>query len=204
MSLIIGITGSSCSGKTTLANLLSKLPNTVSISHDSFYKSIPDEITNLNDVNFDDPERLDNEKLKIVINNFKNRSNYYIPNYNFETGKSNGGITFQCRNNKILIIEGIFLFHDDELTDLFDMKIFVDTDIDECLKRRIERDQVCHGKFLYQDIINRWNRDVLPAYNKYTRKYKNTVNYIIDGNNPFEENLKNLEKHINTKFFEKQ
>ena len=84
------------------------------------------------------------------------------------------------------------------------MKIFVDTDIDECLKRRIERDQVCHGKFLYQDIINRWNRDVLPAYNKYTRKYKNRVNYIIDGNNPFEENLKNLEKHINTKFFEKQ
>ena len=112
MVINIGITGSSCSGKTTFAKMLaSKFPNSVYLSQDSYYKSMPDNIQDLNDFNFDEPNRLDNEKLLDTIKRIKLGMDYLVPNYNFETGKVDGNILHSNKNCEIIIIEGIFLFH---------------------------------------------------------------------------------------------
>lgn len=205
MVINIGITGSSCSGKTTFAKMLaSKFPNSVYLSQDSYYKSMPDNIQDLNDFNFDEPNRLDNEKLLDTIKRIKLGMDYLVPDYNFETGKVNGSTLHTNKDCEIIIIEGIFLFHDTDVTNEFDLKIFIDTNLEECLNRRLKRDQVCHGKFKYDDIINRWNRDVVPAYNNYIKSKKNEVDYIVDGNFKFDDNVNIIKKYINSNFFEKQ
>ena len=199
MVFVIGITGSSCSGKTTFAERLSKeIRGSIYLSQDSFYLQVPDDVKDLHEFNFDDPKRLDNKQLLETIKSIKEGNSYDVPNYNFGTGRVDGSSNYSNNNCEILIIEGLFLFYNPEVYDEFDLKIFIDTDLDICLSRRVLRDQVTHGCFSLENIIDRWNRDVKSAYNDYVVQWKGKVDTVINGNisNSFDINIEILKTYL--------
>ena len=143
--IVIGIAGGSGSGKTTLAKAIyesigeSKITY---ISHDSYYKDLshlPIEERCL--ANFDHPDSLDTELLIEHIMLLKNKQDIAIPTYDYvtHTRKSN---TDAIHAKSIILLEGILIFSNKELYDLMDIKIFVDTDDDIRIIRRIQRKYV--------------------------------------------------------------
>ena len=197
MVFVIGITGSSCSCKTTFAKCVyQEIESSIYLSQDSFYLQVPDDVKDLHKFNFDDPERLNNKQLLNTIQSIKKGKSYGVPNYNFETGKIDGISNYENNNCEVLIIEGLFLFYNPEVYDEFDLKIFIDTDLDICLSRRISRDQVTHGCFSLENIIDRWNRDVKSAYNDYVVQWKGKVDTVINGNNSFDMSITIIKTYI--------
>jgi len=173
MSHIILITGGSASGKTTVAEILSKesKKNSLVISMDSFYKSTDSPMSN-----YDKPSAFDWEAFDTFINNIKNNKEAMLPIYDFAKHKVIGHKKIYPKEN--LIIEGLFTFYDKNIESQADFKIFVDTPADIRLGRRIQRDTKERGRKI-DDIINRWNNDVQPAYEKYISQMKRKSDIII-------------------------
>ena len=173
MSQIILITGGSASGKTTLAETLAKESKNTSlvISMDSFYKSTASPIAN-----YDLPSAFDWDAFKNFIDNIKNNKVAMLPIYDFTKHKVIGHTKVIPKEN--LIIEGLFTFYDNEICSQADFKIFVDTPSDIRLGRRIKRDTKERGRDI-DSIIQRWNDDVQPSYEKYINRMKRKADIII-------------------------
>ena len=148
-SLVIGIAGGTGSGKTTVTNKILEHIETGRvevIQHDFYYKDIsahggkrPEEI------NFDHPSSLETDLLIGHIRMLKDGKGVDLPVYNFTTHKRMDA-TRRVEPREIIIIDGILIFTDKRLRDLMDIKLFVDTDADERLLRRIRRDILERGR----------------------------------------------------------
>lgn len=136
---IIGITGGSASGKTSLSIEIFKtleLQDCLLISMDSYYRVISDEErSNLINYNFDHPSAFDFELLYSNIRDLLNDKDIDMPIYDFTTS-SRLKETKKVKPSKLIIFEGIFALYDPRIRSLMDMKIFVDTDDDVRLARR--------------------------------------------------------------------
>ena len=138
--LVIAIAGGSGSGKTTVAQaILQRVgPDRIAfLQHDSYYK----DLTGLPpaqraEVNFDHPNSLETELLIAHIEQLKAGHSVKVPVYDFSTD-SRTGKTFVVNSHRVIIVEGILIFTDAALRSLFDVKIFVDTDPDVRLIRRL-------------------------------------------------------------------
>lgn len=179
--LIIGIAGGTGSGKTTVTQkILERLDtNKVAvIQHDAYYKDIssfgnisPDEI------NFDHPNALETSLLIEHIKKLRNWESIRLPVYDFRTYKRlNETIIVQPKN--IIIIEGILIFVEKELRDLMDIKLYVDTDADERLLRRIKRDLIERGRSI-ESIITQYNCTVKPMHLEFVEPSKRWADIII-------------------------
>ena len=181
MVIIIGISGGSCSGKTKFAqklfNKISK--NGLLLSQDSFYKGLnSEELKDVDNYNFDIPEAIDFELISDVINGLNNNRTVRIPIYDFKTHTRIGYKTQEPQNIDILVIEGITIFCDQVLRELMDLKIFIDTDADIRIIRRIERDVKERGRTMDM-VINRYKKFVKPSHDKYIETSKKYANIII-------------------------
>ena len=141
--LIIGIAGGTGSGKTTVVNqIVKELPTdeVCVISQDSYYKATDnlsyDERTK---INFDHPRAIDFELLIKHLKDLKKGKTVNQPVYSFVTHNRTKDI-FKTHPRKVVIVEGILIFNNEELRDLFDIKIFVHAETDERLIRRVRRD----------------------------------------------------------------
>lgn len=147
--LVIGIGGGTGSGKTTVTNkILESLDKSrVSvIQHDSYYKDISAHHgLTLEKINFDHPDSLETELLIEHIKALKAGRAVDQPIYNFTTLKRMPE-TLRLEPKEIIILDGILIFVDKALRDLMDIKIFLDTDADERLIRRIRRDILERGR----------------------------------------------------------
>lgn len=149
--ILIGVAGGSGSGKTTVANNLVKafkVEDAALVEQDAYYK----ELTNMTieekaKVNFDHPDSIEFDLLKKHLEALKNGISIERPIYDFTTHSRKEG-TVKINPSKIIIVEGILIFAVPEIRDLFDVKIFVDTDADEMILRRIERDMNERGRSL--------------------------------------------------------
>lgn len=154
---MVGIAGGTGSGKTTLADKLIGALNreAVLIRHDWYYfdrsHQTPEEIAR---VNFDEPAALDNELLVGHLRQLKHGRAVECPDYDFKKHTSTRGV-FKLEPRPIVIAEGILLFCEPRLRDEFDLRIFVDTDDDIRLMRRIKRD------------IQERNRDLVSVERQY-------------------------------------
>ncbi len=140
--LLIGIAGGTGSGKTTLAQkILYAFPkDSVLISQDSYYKELSHlPLEERVKTNFDHPDSLDFGLLLSHLTSLKNGKSIQVPIYNFHI-HSREIKTALVQSSPIIILEGILIFSIPELRDLFDLKIYVDTDDDIRVLRRIERD----------------------------------------------------------------
>ncbi|UJR27846.1 hypothetical protein I4U23_009111 [Adineta vaga] len=170
-AFMIGICGGSASGKTTVAqNIVEKLnvPWVTLLSMDSFYKVLDDEqheLASENNYNFDHPDAFDFDLLLETLKNLKMGRQVDIPLYNFTT-HSRESHTKILYGANVVIFEGILSFASKEILDILDMKIFVDTDADIRLARRLERDITERGRDI-DGVIQQYTRFVKPSYDHY-------------------------------------
>ena len=180
--LVIGIAGGTGSGKTTVTQkILERLhiqQNVVVIQHDAYYKDLsvysgltPDKI------NFDHPDSLETSLLISHVRGLKQRKTVQQPIYNFTT-HSRLKETKELEPKDIILIEGILIFLDKELRDLMDIKIFVDTDADERVLRRIRRDIVERGRSI-ESVMNQYIQTVKPMHLEFAEPSKHWADIII-------------------------
>ncbi|XP_071779278.1 uridine-cytidine kinase-like 1 [Centroberyx gerrardi] len=182
-AFVIGLCGGSASGKTTVANKIIEaldVPWVVLLSMDSFYKVLNKEEQELaakNEYNFDHPDAFDFELLVTVIRKLKKGKSVKVPVYDF---------TSHCRRKEwktvyganVVIFEGILAFANKELLKLLDMKVFVDTDSDIRLVRRLKRDISERGRDI-SGVIKQYNKFVKPAFEQYIEPTVQVADIVV-------------------------
>jgi len=179
--IIIGICGGTSSGKTSFSRkIFEKVGKKgLLISQDSFYKGLDDkELGNVENYNFDHPDSIDFDEMYKVLYKLKRGEISFVPKYNFTTHTREGYLPIDSKKVKILIIEGILIFCNKKIRDLMDFKIFIDTDSDIRLIRRIERDIKERGRTM-EMVIKRYKKFLKPSHEKYVEPSKKYANIII-------------------------
>lgn len=179
--LIIGIAGGSGSGKTTVAQEILKRvgPDQISfLQHDSYYKDLSGlPPTQRAEVNFDHPNSLETDLLIEHILALRDGQEVEVPIYNFST-HSRTDQTFIVRPRRVILVEGILIFVDSTLRDLFAVKIFVDTDPDLRFIRRLERDISERGRTT-EAVIKQYQATVRPMHLEFAEPSKRYADVII-------------------------
>lgn len=180
---IIGIAGSSGSGKTSLAYAIIKelsLPWVVILSMDSFYKPLTPEQSAAAfrcEYDFDAPEAIDFDVLVDRLRDIKAGKKADIPVYSFEK-HARLDKTTTIYSPHVLILEGIFALHDQRVLDMLDLKVFADAEPDLCLSRRLLRDVRERGRDI-EGCIKQWFSFVKPNYHKYVEPQRNVGDIIV-------------------------
>lgn len=180
---LIGVCGGSASGKTTVCNkIVQSLSDkrVVVISQDSFYKVLNQEERTLaknSEFNFDHPDAFDYELFEQTVDKLRHGKSAQIPCYDFKTHSRLPETYEVIMGVDVIIVEGILLFYSKILCNYFNMKIFVDTDADTRLVRRIKRDITERGRDL-MGVLNQYERFVKPSFDDYimpTKKYADII-----------------------------
>ena len=178
--LTIGIAGGTGSGKTTLMkNLVSRFGNDVTvISHDNYYKR-RDDLTYEErcDINYDEPAAFDTDLMIEHLAKLRCGETIECPVYDF-TVHNRSDETLTIVPKRVIIVEGILIFADEGLRDLMDIKIFVDTDTDVRLCRRIKRDVNKRGRTL-ESVLTQYLTTVKPMHEKYVEPSKKYANIVV-------------------------
>jgi uridine kinase len=180
-TVIIGIAGGSGSGKTTVANAILEAVGKEKIAylpHDAYYKDLSDlPPMQRKQVNFDHPDSLDNNLLIEHIQSLKNHKPIELPVYDFTTD-SRTDQTILIKPHRVIIVEGILIFADPKLRDLFDVRLFVDTDADIRFIRRLQRDITERGRTT-ENVINQYLKTVRPMHLEFVEPSKRYADVII-------------------------
>lgn len=178
--LIIGIAGGTGSGKTTLArNIVNHFADRISVlRHDDYYKSqdsIPmeDRIK----TNYDHPHAFDTDLLIYHIDELRAGRNIYSPTYDYTIHTRSGEVR-EVKANKVVLLEGILILENAALRDRLDMKIFVDTDADVRILRRILRDVKERGRSL-DSVIGQYLSTVKPMHEAFVEPSKRYADIIV-------------------------
>ena len=178
--LVIGIAGGTGSGKTTLMkNLISRFSDDVTVlSHDNYYKR-HDELTYEErcELNYDEPAALETELMAVHLDRLRHGVPIECPVYDFTVhNRSDETVTIVPR--KVIIVEGILIFENEELRNLMDIRIFVDTDADVRLCRRIKRDVNKRGRTL-ESVLQQYQETVKPMHEKYVEPSKKFADIVV-------------------------
>ena len=178
--LILGIAGGTGSGKTTITKKLVKMfgKDVSVIHHDSYYKAHHDicyeERTRLN---YDHPDAFDTGMMVEALQNLKAGRPAVCPVYDY-TIHDRSEKTTVVTPSKVIIVEGILIFADEELRNLMDIKIFVDADADERILRRITRDVRDRGRSM-ESVANQYLTTVKPMHELFVEPSKKYADIIV-------------------------
>ncbi|KSV60025.1 uridine kinase [Acetivibrio ethanolgignens] len=178
--VIIGVAGGSASGKTTVANRLKEefAGSVELISHDCYYKAHDDmPFEERCKLNYDHPTAFDTERLIQDILTLKSGQSIEEPIYDYAI-HNRAKETTTIHPAKVIIVEGFLIFENVELRNLMDIKIFVDTDADERIIRRILRDVEERGRSL-QSVITQYCETVKPMHEQFVEPTKKYADIII-------------------------
>lgn len=178
--LVIGIAGGTGSRKTTLMkNLISRYGNDVTIlSHDNYYKR-RDDLTYEERcaINYDEPAALETDLMAHHLELLRQGEAIDCPVYDF-TQHNRSEETVHIEPKQVIIVEGILIFENKPLRDLMDIKIFVDTDADVRLCRRIKRDVNKRGRTL-ESVLTQYQQTVKPMHEQYVEPSKRFADIIV-------------------------
>ncbi len=179
--LVIGIAGGSGSGKTTVAQeILQRVgPSRIAfLQHDAYYKDLSGlPPAQRADVNFDHPDSLDSDLLTHHVDELKAGHSVEVPIYDFST-HSRTDKTFTVQPRAVILVEGILIFAESELRKRFDVKLFVDTDPDLRLIRRLQRDITERGRTT-DSVIKQYRKTVRPMHLEFVEPSKRYADVII-------------------------
>lgn len=178
---VIGVAGGTGSGKSTLVKRLQEAfrsEDVATLCHDYYYKAHPEltyeERTKLN---YDHPQSFDTDMLVEHVRALKSNVAVERPVYSFvEHNRTEE--TVAVKPSKVIIIDGILIFENKELRDLMDIKVFVDTDADLRLARRILRD-VCERGRSMESVISQYTTTVKPMHEEFVEPSKKYADVII-------------------------
>ena len=178
--LVIGIAGGTGSGKTTLMNrIIEKYADHVTVlSHDNYYKR-HDELTYEErcGLNYDEPAALETDLMARHLDKLRQGEAINCPVYDF-TVHNRSDETITIVPKKVIIVEGILIFENKPLRDLMDIKIFVDTDADVRLCRRIKRDVRKRGRTL-ESVLEQYQNTVKPMHEMYVEPSKKFADIVV-------------------------
>ncbi|MBE7017512.1 MAG: uridine kinase [Ruminococcaceae bacterium] len=178
--LTIGIAGGTGSGKTTITRrIIKEFGGDVSVVyHDNYYKA-HDEMpySERCKLNYDHPDAFDTELMIEHIKALKQGEKVLCPVYDY-TVHNRSDKTTEVRPAKVLIVEGILIFADKQLRDEMDIKLFVDTDADVRILRRIVRDVRDRGRSL-ESVVNQYLNTVKPMHEQFVEPSKRCADVII-------------------------
>ena len=178
--LVIGIAGGTGSGKTTLMNnLIQRFAGSVTVlSHDNYYRR-NDHLTYEQRclINYDEPAALETDLMARHLDQLRHGETIQCPVYDF-TQHNRSNDTIEIVPKHVIIVEGILIFENKELRDLMDIKIFVDTDADVRLCRRIKRDVNKRGRSL-ESVLEQYQNTVKPMHEKYVEPSKKFANLVV-------------------------
>jgi len=177
----IGVAGGTGSGKTTISEIIQKSfgkEKAAIIAMDSYYKDFPElSLTQRKKINYDHPNAFDLELLKNQLKTLKKGKCIEIPVYSFDMYKRTEAKVHLCPT-PIVIVEGILLFYDEELRNMFDIKIFVDADPDVRIIRRMQRDVLERERTL-ESVTNQYLTTVRPMHIQFVEPTKRFADLII-------------------------
>ncbi len=179
--LVIGIAGGTGSGKTTVASVILQRVGAQHIAflpHDAYYRNFQDlSPVERARVNFDHPDSLETELLVEHLLQLKQGNPIEMPVYDFTT-HSRTSRTVHVDSRQVVLIEGILIFYERALRDLFDVKIYVDTDADIRFIRRLQRDIVERGRTT-ESVVHQYLNTVRPMHMEFVEPSKRYADVII-------------------------
>ena len=178
--LVIGIAGGTGSGKTTLMNnLIQRFADHVTVlSHDNYYKRHDDMTYEERcKLNYDEPAALETDLMSRHLEQLRQCQAIDCPVYDF-TVHNRSDETVHIVPKQVIIVEGILIFEDKDLRELMDIRIFVDTDADVRLCRRIKRDVNKRGRSL-ESVLQQYQETVKPMHEKYVEPSKKYAHVVV-------------------------
>lgn len=177
---VVGVAGGSASGKTTIVKKLENFfGNDIAVlSHDNYYKA-HDEMPfeERCRLNYDHPDSFESERLAEDVRRLIKGHAINIPVYDY-CNHNRSAETVTVEPKQVIIIEGFLVLENRELRDLMDIKVYVDTDADERLMRRIQRDMVERGRSI-ESIIKQYSETVKPMHEEFVEPSKKYADIII-------------------------
>lgn len=178
--LVIGIAGGTGSGKTTLMkNLVEHFGDLVTVmSHDNYYKR-HDELSYEERclINYDEPAAFDTSLMAYHLECLRRGEAIECPVYDY-TVHNRSNETVRIEPRPVIIVEGILIFENEPLRDLMDIRIFVDTDADIRLCRRIKRDVNKRGRSV-ESVLTQYQTTVKPMHDLYVEPSKKYANIVV-------------------------
>ena len=178
--IIVGVGGPSGSGKTSIAVLIKKrmgpLCKVVSLSADSYYKTLPQGADPAK-WNFDVPDAIDHDLLAQQLIQLKNGEAVQVPQYDFTTHKRIQATTEICGAD-VVIVDGIFTLHVEQVRRVCDVTMFTMEDLDVCLARRLRRDIVERGREV-ESVLHQYQTFVKPGFETFVRPSMQHADFII-------------------------
>lgn len=197
--MIIGICGGSGSGKTTLLRRLCeelKQHRPSVFSMDNYYLPIEQQQRDENgEVNFDLPTALDRPKLFQDLQQLVNGSSIEVREYHFNAPPDRMTL-LTIEPSEIIIVEGLFLFHYEEIREMLDFSIFMEVDPDIQLDRRLYRDQDTRG-YSREAILYQWKNHVLPCYKQFLQPYEHEADFRFHNDTRADEEFERLMYDLN-------
>ena len=178
--LVIGICGGTGSGKTTLAKRIFKKfkEDSVHLSMDCYYKDNAHlSFEERSKINYDHPKAFDSDLLISHIKDLKEDKSIMHPTYDF-SNHVRGEEWLKLDSAKVIVVEGILLFENQDLVDMLDIKIFVDTDADVRILRRLVRDVKERGRNL-DSVVKQYLTTVKPMHERFVEPSKRLADVIV-------------------------
>ena len=178
--IVIGIAGGTGSGKTTITRrLVEQFGNQVTvIYHDNYYKAHHDlTYEERSKLNYDHPDAFENERIVRDLKDLREGKAIECPIYDY-TIHDRSENTTTIHPSRVIIVEGILIFNSKEIRDLIDIKLFVDTDADVRILRRILRDVKERGRSL-DSVVNQYLDTVKPMHEAFVEPSKRYADIII-------------------------
>ena len=179
--IFIGIAGGTASGKSAIAkHLVSHFKDNLcaTIKVDSYYHDLKHlSMQEREKTNFDSPESIDFNLLLDHITKLRNNNPIKVPVYDYKTHTRSSDYS-EVYSQKIIIIEGLYALYNNLVKDIFNIKVFVDTDESIRLERRIKRD-IKKRQRTYESVVKQFNSMVNPMHNQYVEPTKSHADMII-------------------------
>ena len=195
---LVGIVGGSASGKTTfLRELVARIPpkTCAVVSQDNYYRNIDEqERDNRGIPNFDLPTAIYRDLLYDDIAKLLRGESIVRTEYTFNE-RDRLGHLITTEPSHVIIVEGLFIFHYEEIRNLLDLRVFIDADIELCRIRRIERDQRERG-YAPDFTAYQWTNHVLPAYQHFILPYREQSHLIVANHGAYARGLEVIADHI--------
>jgi len=196
---IVGIAGGSGSGKTFFLKCFLEhfTPDEVClVSQDDYYIPVAHNMTKEQNklYNFDLPDTIDHQHFQEDISKLLNKETILKHEYTFNNPDAIPKV-LEIKPAPILIVEGLFILHFKDISQLLDMKVFIEADEDIALQRRLKRDLIERG-YSHDDVMYKWLNHVVPAYKEYLLPYKNECHPIITNNNHVADDIMAVTEEI--------
>ena len=195
---LVGIVGGSASGKSSfLRDLLARLPREqcAVVSQDNYYRPIDEQQRDADgQPNFDLPTAIHRDHFANDLHKLLRGKNVTRTEYTFNQ-RDKLGKRIVIEPADLILAEGLFLFHYEEIRTLFDLRIFIDAGEEVCKQRRLQRDAAERG-YAAAHIEYQWDKHVVPAYRQYVLPYRDEAHLIVTNHDGYHEGLEVVAHHL--------